>query len=107
MKIVALTSFFGTTGNTRKGDVLDVADKLANAWVKAGIARKANADDATPAKATISTSAPQAPVEPTDTTSEVVDTKTDEPTGDQPDVEADKEPVTGTDNKPNAKKESK
>lgn len=110
MQVVALKSFFGTTGNTRIGDVLDVADKLGKAWVDAGLVRLATNEDAEPAPATT----PPTVTEPTG--DEVDTTKTDEPSGDQPDVEADKEPVTGNTDEPtarrnnnskNAKKESK
>lgn len=60
MKVVALKSFFGTIGNVRKGDSLEVADKIGKSWIEAGLVESASSDQ-TPAKATTSPSAPKAP----------------------------------------------
>lgn len=99
MKVVALKSFFGAGVNAKMGKTLNINKKLAKAWIKAGYARKANADEAEPAKATTpSTPAPTVPsktaeddkLEPT---GEVVADKNadgSEPTN----GEADKEPTT-------------
>jgi len=109
MKVVALRSFFGAGIDAKKGMPLDVSDKLGKAWEKAGLVRKATADDKEPAKATTSPTpapatppAPSEPTEPTEpeTTGEVV-TEPETPTADQTDGEADKEPTqTGTETEP-------
>lgn len=65
-------------GNIHTGNVVDVSEKLANAWIKAGIARKADANETKPAKATTPSGSPKAQTEPADTTGEVVDDQADE-----------------------------
>lgn len=97
MKVVATRSFFGSGINAKKGVVIEVSDKLAKAWLKAGLAEKA---DAKAEPSVVATTSPKSP----ETTGEVVD---DQNADEQPnDGEADKEPTTGdevkTDDEPTA-----
>ena len=110
MKVVALKSFFGSGVNAKSGRTLEVSDALGKAWIKAGLVKKADASDTSPAKATTPSTpapAPTASQEPksdeTETTGEVV---ANAESGDQTNGEADKEPTTGdevkTDDEPQA-----
>ncbi len=82
MQVVATKSFFGSGLHVKQGNTYDVKDKLAKAWLKAGIVREATDDDKKPATATTSKPATTAPAKATggsDQGKEVVtDTKTTE-----------------------------
>lgn len=95
MKVVATRSFFGSGVTAKKGTVIEVSDKLAKAWLKAGLAVKADADAEPSVVATTSPKSEPSTEGETDTTGEVVD---DQNADEQPtDGEADKEPTTGDD----------
>jgi hypothetical protein len=88
MKVVATRSFFGSGINAKKGVVIEVSDKLAKAWLKAGLAVKA---DGKAEPSVVATTSPKSP----ETTGEVVD---DQNADEQStDGEADKEPTTDDD----------
>lgn len=73
MKVVALKSFFGSGVSAKRGKTLDVDDKLAKAWIKAGVAvEPKNFTDEKPAEATTSTA-----VEPPVLDDEVLDDEDD------------------------------
>lgn len=74
MKVVATRSFFGSGISVKRGVVIEVSDKLAKAWLKAGLATKADDKAKTAVATTSPTKAPATSQEDaTDTTGEVVD----------------------------------
>lgn len=101
MKVVALKSFFGSGISAKKGKILDVDEKLAKAWLKAGVVVKPkDFTDGEPAEATTSTLTPPAPSDDAtgdeDTTGEVVDGDGSESeTETETDGETDGEPAEG------------
>lgn len=88
MKVVASKSFFGSGVNARKGDVIEVADKLGKSWLKSGLVTEAGKD--AEVKVTVATTSPRPASKPSDegkteTTGEVVDeNKKDAEAGNQP-----------------------
>ena len=96
MKVVATRSFFGSGVTAKKGVVISVPNKLAKAWLEAGLVVKA--DSSAEANLVATTSPKKATPKrdaDLDTTGEVVDDQTNTD-GSEPAVgEADKEPTTG------------
>lgn len=84
MKVVALKGFYATIGNVKKGDLVDVPEKMGKSLVSAGLARVADKGDTQPVVE------PHHPLNNT-----LPEPETDEQAADQADVEADKEPETG------------